>query len=400
MLALENTCLAPDEQSLKKLDMQRYFAVARFETGDLEGGNRILGEMESALKEEREKRNKAVSAAEKKARDGGKKDKEIEAAKKAAEKNFTKKIGDIEAKVNELSVYAALTKSSPDRKRAAELLAKLRNVGKARHARLWERAGNQEKAVALAGEAVSAGKNQVYPLATQVEILYRAGKKEEAKTAFTSLRTVACDADRDLPVLKRLSAIAAEFGFPEPWQVISDLPEGCRPRPDLDSLGPFRWSPSRAPDFTLPDVAGKGYGPFDSKARATLLIFYLGKGCSHCMEQLNEFAPAVDKFDKAGIRILAVSSDTPEGLAETFADTAGDESGEGRSPFPFPLLSDAGLKVFKEYRAFDDFENQPLHGTFLIDEEQRIRWQDISFEPFMYSDWLLEECVRLLGQNG
>ena len=36
---------------------------------------------------------------------------------------------------------------------------------------------------------------------------------------------------------------------------------------------------------------------------------------------------------------------------------------------PFPLLSDASLEVFKQYRAYDDFEKQPQirHGTFLID---------------------------------
>jgi peroxiredoxin len=36
--------------------------------------------------------------------------------------------------------------------------------------------------------------------------------------------------------------------------------------------------------------------------------------------------------------------------------------------FPFPLLSDAKLDAFKAYRCVD-FNNQPLHGTFLIDPQ-------------------------------
>jgi hypothetical protein len=38
-----------------------------------------------------------------------------------------------------------------------------------------------------------------------------------------------------------------------------------------------------------------------------------------------------------------------------------------------------------------------LHGTYLIDGEGRIRWHDISYEPFMDTAFLLEEARRLLG---
>ena len=63
----------------------------------------------------------------------------------------------------------------------------------------------------------------------------------------------------------------------------------------------------------------------------------------------------------------------------------------------FPLVSDHDLKVFKAYRAFDDFENVPLHGTFLIDGNGLVRWQDISFEPFNEVKFLLTESKRLLA---
>ena len=65
--------------------------------------------------------------------------------------------------------------------------------------------------------------------------------------------------------------------------------------------------------------------------------------------------------------------------------------------FPFPLLADPGLATFKSWRFYDDFEEMPLHGTFLLDAAGRVRWQDISFEPFTEIEWLLGESRRLLA---
>ena len=52
--------------------------------------------------------------------------------------------------------------------------------------------------------------------------------------------------------------------------------------------------------------------------------------------------------------------------------------------------------MFKAYRGFDDFEEMPLHGTFLIDGQGMVRWHDISYEPFLEVDFLLNEAKRLL----
>ena len=40
-----------------------------------------------------------------------------------------------------------------------------------------------------------------------------------------------------------------------------------------------------------------------------------------------------------------------------------------------------------------------LHGTFLIDREGMVRWQDTSFEPFMEPKFVLKEYLRLFGQQ-
>jgi peroxiredoxin len=121
------------------------------------------------------------------------------------------------------------------------------------------------------------------------------------------------------------------------------------------------------------------------------VVFYLGHGCPHCIEQLNQLAPAAKDFAAGGISIVAVSTDSVDGLQQTTGKMKQD--GE----LPFPLVSDESLKTFKAYRAYDDFEKMPLHGTFLVDGAGKVRWQDISYEPFTDMKFLLGESSRLLG---
>ena len=96
-------------------------------------------------------------------------------------------------------------------------------------------------------------------------------------------------------------------------------------------------------------------------------------------------------FADAGISLVAVSTDDVPTLEKSLTRAGSDGT------FPFPLVSDSSLQAFKAYRAHDDFENSPLHATFLIDGEGLVRWQDISFEPFADAKFLLGEAKRLLS---
>jgi peroxiredoxin len=100
----------------------------------------------------------------------------------------------------------------------------------------------------------------------------------------------------------------------------------------------------------------------------------------------------MEDFQKAGLEVVAISTEDEKQLSQALIDfkTA------GKVP-PFPLLSNGVLDVFKSYRCHDDFESQPLHGTFLIDGKGFIRWHDISYEPFSDADFVIEEAKRLLG---
>lgn len=273
---------------------------------------------------------------------------------------------------------------------AKEQLAKATGIPKERLARLHLAAGDKAKAVQLAQEAARPADKQVQPLASYVDLAYQAGQFKEAYEAFYRLRELAAEADLDAPVFRRLAPVAKDLKLAADWRPPLTRASDFGPRPSLASLGPFRWQPSAAPDFTLTDGEGKKVSLRNYRGKPVIVIFYLGAGCAHCIEQLVAFAPEAEAFKKAGITLLAVSTDTADGLAFTV------EKAKYNGGFPIPLLSDASLKTFKAFRAHDDFEQQPLHGTFLIDGDGRIRWQDISYQPFMETKFLLGEAQRLL----
>ena len=198
--------------------------------------------------------------------------------------------------------------------------------------------------------------------------------------------------DLDVQCFARLTPLAKSLGLPADWRKPQPTAKDVGLRPNLDDLGPFRWQPSPAPTWSLNDRNQQKFSLDAFRGKPVVLIFYLGKGCVHCMDQLNAFDPMAAEFEKQGITLLAVSTDTSAGLRDTFIGYDAKDR-----HFNFPLLSDPTLKTFRKYRAYDDFEETPLHGTFLIDANGKVRWQEISYEPFMAPKFLLDEAKRLLA---
>jgi peroxiredoxin len=295
---------------------------------------------------------------------------------------------DRQAALAELSAYDLL--AGGDKAKAAEAFAKINDIPKERLARLWLDLGDPKKAETLAREAASPGENQVFLLANHADVLQRCGKTKEAREQFEKLRPLSAEIDLDVPVMRRLAPIAKELKLPEDWRVAKTVPPDVGKRPNLADLGPVHWQPSPAADWALADSNGKRVALQDYRGKPVVVIFFLGNGCPHCVEQLNAFEPLVARFAEAGIAVVAISTDSADGLRKTFE--------KSKMPREVALVSDADLKTFKAYRAFDDFENVPLHGTFLIDGSGRVRWQDISYEPFTQAEFLLTEAKRLLRQ--
>lgn len=249
--------------------------------------------------------------------------------------------------------------------------------------------GDYSPAIKLCEDAVKKDKSQVRPLAVLVHLLWKKGDKAGAKKRFEELRKVAADADLDTPMLKRLQPIANAVKAPADWRIAREEAQDIGERPPLDSLGTFRWQPYDAPEWQLTTSAGEARSSSEFSGKPRLVIFYLGFGCLHCVEQLEAFGPKIKAFQDAGIDVIGISTENPEQLKKGIENF--DEE------LKIPLLADGDAAAFKSFRCWDDFENQPLHGTFLIDADNRVRWQDISYEPFTDADFVLEEAKRLLA---
>lgn len=388
LIALADTMyLEPTDIPAEQVKRLHALGLAWFSKGNAAKGRDQIHALEEMQRQARAGRQAAAEQAEEKARQEKKPADQVVRAMADAMQKFADRVQTTEAALAELHVWSEL--AAGDRAQAAESLKKLTDVPKERLVRPWLLAGDAEKAEALARESVAEGENQVYRLASYVDVLQQRGQAAETKKEFQRLRALCAGADLDVPVMARIKPIAKALGLADDWRPAAKVAADVGTRPDLRTLGPVHWEPSPAPDWTLPGVHGKAVSLHDYRGRPVVVIFYLGSGCPHCMEQLTAFAPVLPEFGSAGISVVAISSDVPLGLEKTYQ--------RSKVPADFVLASDETLKAFRAYRSFDDFEDIPLHGTFLIDGDGLVRWQDISYEPFTEPRFLLAEAKRLLS---
>lgn len=368
--------LEPTDSESEQIKRLHYLGIALAETGAFDKVQTVLNDLEKRLAEakKKEEANKSKNKSKPKgrrSRRGG-----------SVSSKLTKAIAAIQG-------HLAIQKT--DYKKAIELLRK-GGEDSLIIARVQVQAGEVDAAIKAVESRVKSKVNEVHPLATQIDILWQAGKKLEAAKAFNQLRELSNSIQLGSPVFKRLAPIAKELKLPNDWRIHQPMKKDVGNRPALSTLGPLRWQPMPAEQWTLRDAQDKEHSLSDYKGRPVVVIFYLGYGCLHCAEQIQAFAPKTEKFRDMGIDVIAISTDDMPGLKRS-------QENYKEGTIPFPLVSDASMDVFKRYRVFDDFEKQPLHGTFLIDSQGRVRWQDISYEPFMDVDFLLEESKRLLDQS-
>ena len=393
LLALEGTmALAPAADPIEEASRIRAIAVASFQGGEKVRGEAILKTIETQIAKEKVERIPKAEEAEAQARKDKKSDEQAAKAMSDALKATVKRIEQLEKTAGELRAYAALFAGKPDE--AGKQIEKAGDIGKVRLSRFRQAVGDAAKAEEIARAAVKQGEDQVLPLANLADILWQSGKKKDALDTFNKLRPLCAQADLDQPVFTRLRPIVEELKLPTDWRPKLEWPADSGQRPDLASLGPFRWHPYDAPGlkFGEHDVALASPGEF--KGQPVLVLFYLGSDCVRCIEQLNTFGAVAKEFAGAGIKIVAIGTEPAHDLHKTSAKSKDNDG------FPFPILSDSKLAAFKAFRAFDDFENIPLHGAFLIDGAGKVRWQDISYRPFTQAKWLLAEAKRLLALKG
>src|SRR5262249_25058640 len=148
------------------------------------------------------------------------------------------------------------------------------------------------------------------------------------------------------------------------------------------------WSPFPAEPFVISDTQGRPWSLAEGRDKNVVVLFSLGGKCAHCMQQLQVFGKDFDALKRLNTEVVALSTDDAE------ATKALKENAEGIK-FPMPILADPKLEVFKRYRAFDDFEDRPLHGIMLIDTRGDVRYQRISADPFLDVEFIKSEAERV-----
>ncbi|MBL8725053.1 MAG: redoxin domain-containing protein [Planctomycetes bacterium] len=289
-----------------------------------------------------------------------------------------------------------------DAKGAAALFAALEGFPKTLLADAWLAAGEPAKAIEILAAEHKAHPNRA-AIMLRLLAAYGAAAAEPAhQEAARTLRAdcltaLDCTALAASPLFVRLGGLASlgADAATEPAAGASAETARCGDdfgtRPPLATLGPAHWQPWAAPTLDLPSTTGGQYSLANQRGRPTLVVFYLGFGCMHCVEQLRALAPRTAEFAAAGIDLVAIGTDDP-----SKASAGAAELPEAERP-PFPLLADPRLEAFRTWRCHDDFESVPLHGTFLVDGAGRVRWQDVGAEPFVQFEWLLAESKRLLA---
>jgi peroxiredoxin len=385
----ETVYLEPTDIPAEQVKRLRVLGIALFQLGRTDPARETIAALEAMLTQYRLDRVAAADEAEAKAKAEKKPAAEVAKAMTEALQKFPDRRPPIEAALTELRGLEALARG--DTAAAKKLFYASKDIPKDRLARYALAVHDTGWAERLAREDANAGPGQVARLAHLVDVLAQCGKRKEAVAEFKKLRDLAADADLTVPVMRRLAPLAQELGWPADWRNPRPPATDVGIRPPLEDLGPLYWEPTPAPEWRLPSVAGGRTGLSDYRGRPVVVIGFLGFGCVHCVEQLQAFAPVAEQYRAAGIELVSIGTDAPP---------SGEEAGltvEGAAAVPFPVLADPDLTFFKAYRAYDDFEGRPLHGTFLIDAAGRIRWQDVGPEPFKDVTFLLQEAKRLLA---
>lgn len=248
--------------------------------------------------------------------------------------------------------------------------------------RVYLKAKSPDLALQSFEKALQLTRNDIFALSGLVESHNALGHKKEASEMMARLLFTASGADKNLAVIDRAIATGVKAtpkdNSPREQRKYENTP--------LDRFGPNTWEPFPAPSLSATDPEGKSVSLSEHKGKNVILVYYLGRECLHCMNQLKEINGKKDEWDRLDAVVLAVSSNPPE------------ENAKNLKTINLPgvhLLSDKSFENARRYRSYDDFEEMELHSTILIDKKGRVHWGHTGGAPFSKMDFISKQLERM-----
>lgn len=96
----------------------------------------------------------------------------------------------------------------------------------------------------------------------------------------------------------------------------------------------------KAPDFTLPDAAGRKVSLAETlKQGPAILVFYRGGWCPYCNLELRAYQRVLPEIRNAGAQLIAISPQSPDASLTT----------QEKNALAYPVLSDTGNMASKAF---------------------------------------------------
>jgi len=124
-----------------------------------------------------------------------------------------------------------------------------------------------------------------------------------------------------------------------------------------------------APEFTLPDAAGKSVSLADYRGKKVIVYFYPQAATPGCTTEACDFRDNLSSLQGSGYEVLGISPDAPEALAHFTGDFA----------LTFPLLADEDHAVALAYGAWGEKLVQGeitegiVRSTVVLDPEGKVK---------------------------
>ncbi|MFF2028905.1 thioredoxin-dependent thiol peroxidase [Arthrobacter sp. NPDC058192] len=123
-----------------------------------------------------------------------------------------------------------------------------------------------------------------------------------------------------------------------------------------------------APEFTLPDAAGKPVSLADYRGKNVIVYFYPQAATPGCTTEACDFRDSLSSLQGSGYEVLGISPDAPEALAHFTGDFA----------LTFPLLADEDHAVALAYGAWGEklvageITEGIVRSTVVLDPEGKV----------------------------